>query len=286
MKKSVLVLAFAVLLLFPIINISAEGCNLDISMINQDPYPAIPGDYVKIVFQVDGIADPDCGEITFELLDKYPISLDEGESPEIVFQSGVYKKDYSSFLTAPYKVRIDKDAVDGDNPIEVQYKRSSSDLYITKQFMLNIEDSRADFEIHVKDYDYMTNTITFEILNIGEKDVEALTVEIPKQDNIIIKGSNRNIVGDIDSSEFTTADFEAIPSDGNIKLNVLYTDSIDVRRTLEIIVPFESSYFQNRISDQKVTPTSSYIIAGIIVFLVIYFIYRRMKKKKENSHKK
>lgn len=285
MKKSVLVLAFA-MLLFPMIHISAESCKLDVSMINQDPYPAIPGDYVKVVFQVDGTANPECGEIRFELLDKYPISFDEGENPEIIFQSGIYKKDYSSFLTAPYKVRIDKDALNGDNPIEVQYKDSSNNAYITKQFMLNIEDSRASFEIHVKDYDYITNTITFEILNIGEKDVEALTVEIPRQDAIIIKGSNRNIVGDIDSSEFTTADFEAIPNDGNIKLNILYTDSIDVRRSLEVVVPFESSYFQDRVSDQKTTPTSSYVIAGIIVFLVVYFIYRRMKKKKENSHKK
>ena len=54
MKKSLMFgFAFA-FILFSISGVFAGVCDLDVSLINQDPYPAIQGDYVKLVFQVDG----------------------------------------------------------------------------------------------------------------------------------------------------------------------------------------------------------------------------------------
>ena len=284
MKKSVLI--YLLIMFFSFTFVSSEACKLDISLINQDPYPAIPGDYVKVVFQVNGVSNPECGQVEFELLEKYPISFDPTDEPKIIFQSGIYKKDYSSFLTVPYKVRVDENALNGDNPIEVQYRKGSNLVYETQQFMLNIEDPRVDFEVHVKDYDYTTNTITFEILNIGKNDVEAITLEIPKQNNIIVKGSNRNIIGDLDSNEYTTAEFEATPINGVIKLNIIYTDNINVRRIVESEVLFDSSYFQGRKADEKTNSFSIYYLIGTVILILIFFAYRNRKKKRDlHRHK-
>ncbi|HLD54637.1 MAG TPA: hypothetical protein VJB35_00090 [Candidatus Nanoarchaeia archaeon] len=284
MKKSVLI--YLLIMFFSFTFVSSEACKLDISLINQDPYPAIPGDYVKVVFQVNGVSNPECGQVEFELLEKYPISFDPTDEPKIIFQSGIYKKDYSSFLTAPYKVRVDENALNGDNPIEVQYRKGSNLVYETQQFMLNIEDPRVDFEVHVKDYDYITNTITFEILNIGKNDVEAITIEIPKQNNIIVKGSNRNIIGDLDSNEYTTAEFEATTINGVIKLNIIYTDNINVRRIVESEVLFDSSYFQGRKADEKTNSYNIYYLIGAVILILIFFAYRNRKKKRDlHKHK-
>src|SRR3989339_527697 len=279
MKKSVLI--YLLIMFFSFTFVSSEACKLDISLINQDPYPAIPGDYVKVVFQVNGVSNPECGQVEFELLEKYPISFDPTDEPKIIFQSGIYKKDYSSFLTAPYKVRVDENALNGDNPIEVQYRKGSNLVYETQQFMLNIEDPRVDFEVHVKDYDYITNTITFEILNIGKNDVEAITIEIPKQNNIIVKGSNRNIIGDLDSNEYTTAEFEATTINGVIKLNIIYTDNINVRRIVESEVLFDSSYFQGRKADEKTNSYNIYYLIGAVILILIFFAYRNRKEKNQ-----
>lgn len=286
MKKGVLIVFMLFMSVFSLTVLSAEACDLQISMINQDPYPAIPGDYVKIVFQVDGIANPECGDVELELLEKYPITFDPEEEPRIKFTSGIYRKDYSSFLTAPYKVRVDGNALDGDNLIEVQYQQGSSQGYITQQFSLNIDDTRSDFEIYVKNYDYNTNIITFEVLNIGESDVEALTMEIPQQENIEVKGANRNVIGDLDSNEYTTADFEAVPKNGEIRVDLIYTDTINVRRTLEKSISFESSYFQNRKVDEKSTPIQIYIIIGVVVIGLVYYFYKKNKKKKEKERQR
>jgi hypothetical protein len=269
--------------LFLIPLISAVPCELDISMINQDPYPAIPGDYVKVVFQIDGIENPECGTVTFAVKEDYPISLDPTVENPITINSGTFQRTYSSFYLATYKLRVHGDAINGDNPIEVSYKVGSTDYL--EEFNLYVQDTRADFEVNVKSYDYVTKELTLEILNIEKVDVEALTIEIPKQDGIQVKGANRKVIGDLDSNEYTSADFEATLPTGETSLmvKVIYTDSINIRREITKEVIFDSSYFEGRNSDQKKTPWFWIIV---IIAVIAWFIYRRVKKKKREAERK
>lgn len=285
MKKSVVIGLFLMLSIFSFAGVLAEGCDLDISLINQDPYPAIPGDYVKLVFQIDGVNNIECKTVDFELLEQYPLIFDPDEQPRYTINAGLYDKDYSSYLLAPYKVRIDGDALDGDNPIEVQYRFGGNVGFETQQFDLNVEDTRADFEIYVKDYSALTGIITLEILNVAESDIEALTLEIINQENIQIKGSKTNIVGDLDSNDYTTADFEAVPSAGEFKVKISYTDSIGERRVLEKNILYESEYFEDRVGDQKKTSIWTYIFWIAVVLVVVYYFWRRHKKKKALKQK-
>lgn len=282
MKKDVTL----VLLLLLSVGFASAACDLDATLLNQDPYPAVPGDYVKLVFQVEGLDSPDCNDITFNLLSDYPIEFDPGESGLRTFKKLNYIKDYQANLLIPYEVRINKDALDGTIPIEARVQ-SKGDAPITKTFDLEVDDVRAEFEISVKDYNYATNEITIEVLNIEASDIEALTIEIPKQDIIKIKGSNRVVVGDLDSNEYTSADFEASLSDGDFKVNLIYSDTINTRRTVEKTVTFDSSYFTNRKADQKTAPgTGTYIFYAAIILLVGYWIYRKVKKSKDKKNKR
>ena len=180
-----------VLLMFSIsFAFAAEACDLSVSLVNQDPYPAVQGDYVKMVFQVDGIAASGCGEVTIELIEKYPISFDGGEETVYTINSGTYTKDFQNFLMAPFKIRVDENALDGANPVEVRYsynKLGVTGAVESKEVDLEVEDVRADFEVFVKDYDYASNEITLDILNIGGNDIEALTVEIPEQEGVVVR---------------------------------------------------------------------------------------------------
>ena len=260
-------------------------CDLNIELINQDPYPAIPGDYVKLVFQINGISNTECKQVTFELLEEYPLIFDANLNPVVTVNSGVYELDFSSFLIAPYKVRVDRGALDGDNPIEVRYKYGLNNEYESKQFNLEVEDARVDFEIFVKDYNPTTKQITFEILNIGSSDIEGLTIEILPQEGIGVRGANTRIVGDLDSNEYTTADFDLEVDKENITLQVIYSDSTNTRRTLEKIVSFEASYFEIRPEDQKQTSPWTYFIVVIVVLGIAYYFYRRRQRKKLKQKK-
>jgi len=276
MKRGLLILLFLSLLL-PAVS-GLNECDLDVSLVSQDPYPAIPGDYVKLVFQIDGLEKEDCGDISFELLEKFPIDFDPGDVSKLAISSGFYERTYDSFFIAPYRVRVSEEALDGENPIEavLNYKQGS----ILYEFNLTVEDARADFEIFVRDFDASTNIMSFEVLNVGEDDIEALTIEIPKQEGVVVKGSNIVILGDLDSNEDTTAEFEALSEGGDILLNIKYTDTINVRREIQKTVNYDPSYFQGRKADEPQSKTGMYAVLVVILLIVVWIIIRKVKKKK------
>ncbi len=274
---------FVMLSVFLISFVMAESCDLEAKLLNQDPYPAVPGDYVDLVFQITGLENPNCGDVSFELLEKYPISFDPNENPLVVVKSGTYTKDHSSVLMVPYTVRVDESALDGDNTIEVSFSDSygSSSVRETKQFNLNVEDVKAEFEVYVKDYNFQTHELTFQILNTAKNDIYALSIEIPKQESVVVKGANRNIVGDLDSNDYTTTTFEAIPTDGKINLKLIYTDEINERRTILQSINFDSSYFNGRIADKKQFPIKTVLFLLVFIsFLAWFFVKRNSKKNK------
>ena len=276
MKKSVLIIGFILAINFAYLaGVSASNCDLRVSLVNQDPYPAIPGDYVKVVLQIDGLSSPACGNVEFGLKEEFPFSLDPNTTNPLMIKSGTgTSSKYGSFYIVPFKLRVSEDALDGDNLLETYYSSDNS-IEFLNDFNISVKDTRADFEVYVKDYDPTTNILTFEILNTAKSDVKALTMEIPKQDNIKVKGANRKVVGDLDSNEYTSADFEATPSNGKIDVTLIYTDSINVRRTLNKTINYDSSYFSDRNDGKK---SSSIWIYIIIVLVIAWIVWRQVKK--------
>jgi len=271
---------FLFLLVFSVTLVSAEACDLTVSLLNQDPYPAVPGDYVKLVFQVSGLESSECRSIEFTLLEEYPIQLNPGEDGVRSFSEVDYIKDFQSNILVPYEVRVDENALDGANPIEISVQ-NKNEAPIINTFNIEVDDVRADFEVYVKDYNFKTHELTLEVLNIREADVEALTLSIPKQTNIIVKGPNRVVVGDLDSNEYTTADFEATLRNGEITIDLTYSDTINVRRMTTKTITFDSSYFTERIADQKTTSIITYILWGIVIILIGWWIVKKFTKKKK-----
>lgn len=273
------------LLVFSFTFISAEtSCDLSISLLNQDPYPAIPGDYVKLLFQVGGLQDPSCGDLSFELLEKYPITLDDSTEKIVNLNSGTFVKSFASHATIAYKVRVDSDAMNGDNPIEIAFSnKGASSAFQSKEFNLFVEDTRADFEVYVKNFDYTTNEITLEILNIADVDVKSITLELLETEDISIKGSRTKIIGDLDSNEYTTTDFEVSPITATLLINVYYTDNAGFRRIAQETVLFNPEYFSNRKTDQKTTSIWTYVLWIVILGVAGYWLYKRQKAKKLNK---
>jgi hypothetical protein len=272
---------FAIFLILALSFISAESCNLNVTLLNQDPYPAIPGESVKVVFQINGVSNPSCGNVNFRVKENFPFTVDPSSENPITITSGTYLPSYSSFYLAPYKIRINKDSLEGDIPIEVLFS-SDGQQKVTqyKEFNINVKDVKADFEVYVKDYNENTETFTLELLNIAESDVEALTIEIPKQDNVEIRGANRVVVGSLDSNEYTTADFEGILKEGDIKLNIFYTDSIHERRSLNKTISFDPLTFDGLNKNKTSQPIWFYIIILLVIAFVVWRIIKSRKKKK------
>ena len=257
-------------------------CEIDVSLLNQDPYPAVPGEKMEAVFTISNIDSAECGTIEFEVINEYPFTVSPGFDNRYIFQSGTFTKDYNSQKIIPIDYIVDNRALDGDTPIEVKYRHSvssGSSNFLSKTFDIKIEDVKVDFEIFVSDYDFSTKEIKFEILNIGKADIEAVTIEVPKQEGIKVYGSNRENVGDLSSNEDTSSDLRMDINTNKVKLLVSYSDSIQVRRVVEKEITFDASLFE----ETKETGGKNYtnwIVAAVVIALILYFFMRRKKKKK------
>lgn len=286
MVKQFLLFAFVALVLFASTHVvsaqSASGCALNVTLVNQDPYPSIPNDYVKVVFKLTGLEGRDCQDVNFQVVQDYPFSADPGTPLNINVSSGTYTTDYSSYVLLPFKLRVDPNAVDGENDLQVEFSSTSGGSHISqiKKFPIQIKNALTDFEVSIKDYVESTRTITFEILNTGKGDAQALTVDIPQQNTLTVKGSSRSIIGNLNSYEDTSFSYEAIPSAGPINMVVSYTDSNEVRREINKTVSYDPVYFTNRVRDIKSSPTTTYAVVIIIIALIVFWIIRRRVKNK------
>ena len=283
MKKVALLFLVMLSLSFVVAQDTTESCaSLSAEVVNQDPYPAIPGESVKVVFQIRGVQDPSCGVIRAEVVEKFPFSVDPESSKFIEIDSGTFVKDFKDHLLFPVKIRVDEDALEGDNLLDLELTSIKSTFLET--FEINVEDLRVDFEVSVKDYDPTQKVLTFEILNTGEHDVEALTVDIDSQDGLKVKGSTRNIIGSLDSNDDTTFTFEGSPKDGEISMVITYTDEINERRTLSKTVSFSSDNFEGRGADGGLS--FWFYVTLILVAGIAYFWWRSRREKKKRIHHK
>ncbi len=269
-KLKFLILFFIVLTSF---FVSGDSCDLDSEIINQDPYPALPGEKVEIVFQLTGIENPGCGEITFKLNLDYPFSLNKENKKTI--QAG-YVRNYKKAWMIPYQINVDKDAENRKYGLEAAYKEEDGKFIILETFDISVEDVRTDFEVGIEDYSEKEKEITFQILNSGENDVEALTIEIPSQENVILNKGKRKIIGPLDSNEEESFVYEGEIKEGEIKMNIIYTDEINERREIIKSVSFNPSLFVQE--SKKSLSLSFYLLMALIAVIVLLQIKKRLRR--------
>lgn len=268
------------------IQFSSSLCSLTPTLINQDPISAVPGETVKLLFQITGTENPECGRINLEFVEDYPFSLDSGYSKVQTIQGGTYQRDFNSFWIVPYRVRVDPGALDGDQKLSLKtWVNSDSNLAKINDFNISVEEVRTDFIVTLDSYSFSTNKLVLGLVNIGEKNAQSITVEIPQQENALIEGGHVKILGELDSNEDTTVTFDAALSSGPIKINLQYNDEIGERREISQEVIFSDIAFENTKQKSSVS-TGSIIFWVLVISAIVYFFIRRRRKAKHHMMQK
>jgi len=245
--------SFLVIPMANFVSAKSDACNLKVSLINQDPYPAIPNSYVDIVFQVSGVQNPNCDGARFELIPAYPFSLDENDSMRVL-NGATYTAENKNEWMISYKLRVDKDALDGNNSIEVHYTHGKSDpnVYYTKKFDIKIRDSRTTFDAVIQEIS--GNDVSIAIANVGKYTANSVVVRIPEQEYFMASGTNGQMVGNLESGDYTIVSFNILPKGNNfrnitkgitpipqdskkLKFDIYYTDNIGERRIVNMELP-------------------------------------------------
>jgi hypothetical protein len=252
--KIPIALLFAVLLLAPVIQAQGLQPELTIMMTRYDPYPAEPGKYMTLWIKLQNSGPVSARNVTLELLDTYPFSLDPGEERVRTFGEVIPTEP----ILAEYRVRVDTDALDGRNPIDLKIGSDGRDFFI-KGFDIYVESKAVDFalgsilsEPESLYSDTENNKLTIAIQNVGESAAKLVRAELMLPDGFSPSESY--------SDEYSAGNIEAessgdvifyIDIDSNVRagehpatLKVSYKDGNDgdyKKKTLQVRIPVRAS---------------------------------------------
>lgn len=275
--------------------------HLKTTFVNQNPTSAVTGEYVDLLFKIENLGTEDAENVTFELLPQYPFSLDPGVSAKQYLGTiaGLQRGD-NAYLVK-YKLKVDKDAVEGDNEIKIKYSYGDGNAYDVQTYNVSVSNSRTDFDIVAQDQS------TLAIANIGANTAQSVIVRIPNQPNFRVNGTSATIIGNLNAGDYTLATFQIIstrasnissnvsnaPSSGpsNLTVEISYTDTLGIRRTVDKNVSYGFGTSGLNLTGRTFTRTGEsllsvsngilYIIIGVVgIVIIVVFIKIRSRKKK------
>jgi hypothetical protein len=292
MKKIFLLMSISLLvcLILPLVA-AAKPTEFEVTLLNQDPDPVEQGEVVEARFKIENIGGESLSDVEVEILLQYPFTLYTGEAIRKIGKIQASQTGADSIIV-DYKLKVDDNAEEGDNEIELVVRAEGvSYPYDEDQFLIDVETrDLPDIKIHIKDSTVLrageNGEITLEITksDVGDAKFVELTL-IPNESYELLSSSNYVYIGDIDSDDTETEEFE-IYLNKNVKetftLPVLIEyqdadeDKYEERFDLEMRVysSWEASRFGLE-KRSKFWPT----VLLIIVAIVVYIYWKKRKKK-------
>ncbi len=320
-NKWLLVIAAAVLVLGFVRLASADEsatCSPTIQLVSQDPVPAVPDNYLKVVFEVTNIDNSACNGLSVKLEPTYPFSLDPNSDAVQTIQSSPYAQNYQQGWTVPYTLKVASDAVEGDYNLKLFWAAGSTGSFgsssVEKNFNVSITDARTDFATVVQSVS--SNEVSLGIVNTGKNTANSVIVSIPKQDDFKVSGVSEQIIGNLASGDYTLVNFEILPtymrdmavqsqpSEHSLTVQIAYTDGIGQRRAVTQNVSLGGLLTQGNMTTtangqfgragtaQSSTALWKYVVAIVATLAAIGIIYKKRglivnfykKRKNANLH--
>ncbi|MCK5473959.1 MAG: COG1361 S-layer family protein [Candidatus Aenigmarchaeota archaeon] len=158
---------------------AADSATLDVSVLKYEPTPAEPGRYIDIWFKVDNTGTDAATDATLTLEPKFPFSTDD----DPVISIGILNPLDST--TIKYRIRIDENAVEGTNDLDVKYSANpKTSIMVSKSFGIEIRTSDAEIVIDsVKTspsefYPGQKGTVTLVTKNLADSTLRDVTVNL------------------------------------------------------------------------------------------------------------
>ena len=270
--------------------VSAAAPHIVATLLNQDPDPVEQGDVVELRFKIENDGEETSESVEAEILPKYPFSLYSGEAIKKIGKLRAGQTGADAVIV-DYKLRVDEKAVEGDNEIEFIVRAGTLEFsYTDNEFMVDINDyTTPDIRAYIKENTVLEKnsrgTITLEIANVDITDVKFLQlILLPSEDYQLLSSSNYVYIGDIDSDDTDSEDFEIFvksPKDGGVSfpIRLEYQDSNENSYEKELHLKF-NVYSSSELSKYGLKEANywSIIIFLVILAIIIYF-YRKKRRK-------
>ncbi|MBD3259323.1 hypothetical protein GF371_01695 [Candidatus Woesearchaeota archaeon] len=222
--------------------------DLRITFLNQDPDPVEPGEQVELRFRAENRGQYRIEDIEFEILPDYPFELLETENAKKNIGSLDAAQRGKDSAIFHWKLRVDNEAIEGDNEIELKYYVEDRPASIKLEpFLINVKS--RDIIISVGNIKMEPKKVapgqeielTFPLRNLADSDVDDLRVKLDlagfpfatlgSTNEQVIKLLRRR---ESDNVTFTlVANTDAELKTHNMPLSISFTDKFDVDHELK-----------------------------------------------------
>ena len=219
----------------------ADSAKLQITLISQEPDPAAPGGLLDVRFKVENLGGGGTEDIVFEILPENPFSLYKGSAIKNIGSMQAYQQGEEGIIVH-YELRVDENAVEGDNYLDIRYKFGElgtkwtyvRDFVIrvrTEDIVLLIEEVKSSPEVIPAGE---TAKVMFKIKNMADSLVKDLKVRLDLSSESLpfvpIRSTTEKKIYQLSSQNETTLTFDIMAmADADsgaykIPLNISYSD--------------------------------------------------------------
>ena len=215
----------------------SDAKGVSISLVNQDPDPAIAGDVMEIYLGIENIGGESANDLMVEFVPEYPFTLatDEPAVQNIGTMKSYQYDDYMKIIT--YTIKVDSDASAGSYDLKIRYYEFGDSKVIEKSITIDVKNREMAEIIQIDKTNLVPGKqsgLTFTVNNVGKAPLRDLTFSWINEDKVILPvGSDntkyiKNIeIGDsVDLDYQVIADPNADPGLYELKLYLTYDNPI------------------------------------------------------------
>ena len=259
---------------------------ITIKDVSSSPGEIVPGEIASISIEIENIFEEnvenlnirlDLSEVPFapyqSSSEKYLEELDDGDEETFVFKLIALPETDTGIYKIPVKINYE---YEGEN----KTKEDLISLIVNSKPELKI--SLEDSVVLIKGKE---NKISIKIVNSGLSDTKFVYLETSDTSGIKFLGEKEQYLGDIDSDDFDSIDYQIYlsaesPNSISLPITLRYKDSTNKEYT-ETRIIILNTYSLKEAQDLGLVEKQNYTLPVIIGIVILgYIVYRILKKRK------
>ena len=156
----------------------SDRTGIIVKEIKYEPFPAVPGRYLDVWFKVENFGGVDANNFVIELTPKFPFSLDPDE--DAIKRFGRILAHQT--VLVKYKVRIDENAIEGDNALRFRFRHDSGDRWRDGQITIFIRTADANIAVSAVKTDRIApgevSPVEIELENLADSTLSDINIKL------------------------------------------------------------------------------------------------------------